>query len=206
MNEENNNVSEKQNTQPMINTEAVKSKVNNLVEKVKKGFNYYIENIKTDKKLMIGTGVTVVVVILLFALLFINPSKSIVKKYAKAMVNYDAKTIVKISHEDMIDAMEEYLTVDYEEMLEEKFEEFEDNDIEYKKYKIDKDYKKYDKDDVEDLAENLEDMYDIEEKDVTAARRYTIRFEIDEDGDKEKEKVKVVVAKIKGKWYFIGEE
>lgn len=208
-NQNNNVVQETTNTQPMINTEAVKANANNLVEKVKGGLNYYTTNIKNDKKLMIGTGVVVLVVVLLFALLFVNPSKSVAKKYANAMVKYDAKAIVEITHEDMIKSMEEYLEYldqDYEEMLEESFEELEDSDIEYKSYKIDGDSKKYDKDDLEELAETLEDSYDIDEKDVTAARRYTIRFEIDEDGDDEEEKVKVVVAKIKGKWYFIGEE
>lgn len=196
--------------QPIVNTEAVKANFNNLVSKVKEGFNYYKANIKTDKNLMIGTVVAVVVIVLVFFLLFVNPAKSVAKKYAKAMVNYDAEAIVEITHKDMIDSMEDYLEYagydDYEEMLEDSFDKLEDEDYEYKSYKIDGDYKKYDKDDVEDIAEEWEDAYDIDEKDVQAVRRYTIKFEVDEDGDDETEKVKVLIAKIDGKWYFMGEE
>ena len=196
--------------QPMVNTDAIKAKANNLMGKAKDGLNYYKANIKTDKKLMGGTVIAVVIVLLLFLLLFVNPSKNVVKKYAKAMVNYDAKAIVDITHDDMVDSMEKLLKYsdydDYEEMLEAAFEELEDNDYEYKSYKIDGDYKKYDKDDVEDIAEEWEESYDINEKDVQAVRRYTIKFKVDDDGDDDTEKVKVLVAKIKGKWYFMGEE
>lgn len=191
--------------QPIINTNAVKEKANNLLGKAKEGINYYKGNIKNDRNLQIGTGVVVLVLVLLFALVFINPAKAVVKKYAKAMVNYDAKAIVEITHEGQIDVIEKVYD-DYEEMLEKGFETLEDADYEYKSFKIDGDYKKYDKDDVEEMAEEWEEAYDIDEKDVQAVRRYTVEFKVDDDGDEDKEKVKVLVAKIDGKWYFMGEE
>ncbi len=198
------NVSVETNQQ-IINTDAAKAKANELIEKAKKGINYYKENIKTDKKLQIGTGIVVLVLVLFLLLGLMNPSKSVAKKYAEAMLDYDAKAMVKLTHEDMIDYYDDMFD-DYEEMLEEGFEELEDEDIEYKSYTIDGDYKKYDDKDLRKFAKQLDTIYDIDRDSVKEVRRYTIKFKIDNDGDKDTEKEKVLVAKIDGKWYFVGTE
>ncbi len=191
--------------QQIINKDAAKAKANELLEKAKNGINYYKENIKTERKLQIGTGIVVLVLVLFLLLGLMNPSKNVAKKYAKAMVNYDAKTIVKITHEDIIDYYEDIVD-DYEEMIEEGFEELEDEDIKYKSYKVDGDYKKYDDKDLRKFAKQLDTLYDIDRDSVKEVRRYTIRFKVDNDGDKDTEKEKVLVAKIDGKWYFVGTE
>lgn len=50
------------NNQPVVNTEAIKVKANELLDKAKSGINYYKANIKTDKRLIGGTvGVVAVV-------------------------------------------------------------------------------------------------------------------------------------------------
>lgn len=194
------------NSQQMVNTEALKGKANELVTKAKSGFNYYKDNIKTDKRLIAGTVGVVAVVVLLILLLFVNPSKSVVKKYAEAMLDYDAKEIVSITHEDMIDYFEDLTDKDYKDMLKDSFDLLKDSGYKYKEYEIDSDYKKYDKDDVEDIAEEWDDSYGIDEKSVKAVRRYTVKFKVSKDGKRDTKKMKILVAKIDGKWYYMGEE
>lgn len=197
------------NNQPVVNTAAVKAKTNELMGKAKTLFATYKEKLKTDKKVLYGSiGVGAVVVILLVFLIantMFNPAKSVVRKYANAMVDMDAKEIVELFHEDYLD--NGYFDEDdLEDLLDSGFEELKDDDFAYKKFKIDNDYKKYDKDDLEELAEELEETYDIDEDDVQEARRYTIEFIVDDDGDKDEEKTKIVIVKIKGKWYLTLEQ
>ena len=206
--------------QPIVNTEAVKAKTSelagkaknvagNVADKTKNIFAAYKEKLKTDKRVLygsIGVGAVVVVLLLVFIITTLfDPAKAVVRKYANAMVDMDAGKIVELYHEDYLE--NGYFDEDgMEEMLDAAFEALEDKDYYYKKFKIDSDYKKYDKDDVEDLAEALEESYDIDEKDVQAARRYTIRFTVDDDGDKDDEKIKITVVKIDGKWYLTNED
>lgn len=194
------------NNQPVVNTEAIKVKANELLDKAKSSINYYKANIKTDKRLIIGTVGVVAIVVLLILLLCVNPSKSVVKTYAEAMLDYDAKQIVSITHEDMIDYFEDLTDKDYKDMLKDSFEMLKDAGYKYKEYEIDNDYKKYDKDDVEDISEEWDDDYGIDEKSVKAVRRYTVKFKVSVDGERDTKKVKILVAKIDGKWYYMGEE
>lgn len=196
--------------QQIVNTDAAKAKVNDLVGKAKGGVEYYTANIKTDKRLMIGTAIAVVVVVLLGVLLFSNPSKSIAKKYAEAMLEGDAEIMMSILHEDYIEYIEDNLPeyTDYddaEEMFEEIFDERKDEDIEYLSYEITDVKTDYDKDDVEDVADHLNELYDIDEDSVKNVARYTIKFEVEYDGDDETEKEKVFIVKIDGKWYYFGQ-
>lgn len=192
-------------SQPIVNTEAAKAKVNDLVAKAKGGLDYYKNNIKTDKKLWAGTGVAALVLIIILLLIFTSPAKGVVKKYAQAMKNYDAEKMATLFHKDMIEERwdDSDELVDY---YEDFFESKEDADYKVTGFKIDGDYKKYDEDDLEDYAEYLDEYFGINEKDVKEIRRYKIEFEVDDDGDEDTEKEKVLVAKIKGKWYLVGTE
>lgn len=189
----------------LVNTVAIKEKTGVVVEKVKGWFNYYKNNIKTDKKLWAGTAGVVVVIILLIALLFVNPSKSVVKKYAEAMMDYDAEAIVKITHKEVIDFYDDMFD-DYEDFLEDSFADLEDEDTVYKEYEIESDYKVLNKNKTEDYAEAWDDAYGIDEDSVKEIRRYTVKFKVSYDGERETVKEKVLVAKIGGKWYFMATE
>lgn len=189
----------------LVNTDAIKEKTGVVVEKVKGWFNYYKNNIKTDKKLWAGTAGVVVVIILLIALLFVNPSKSVVKKYAEAMMDYDAEAIVKITHKEVIDFYDDMFD-DYEDFLEDSFADLEDEDTVYKEYEIESDYKVLNKNKTEDYAEAWDDAYGIDEDSVKEIRRYTVKFKVSYDGERETVKEKVLVAKIGGKWYFMATE
>ncbi len=189
----------------VLNTETLKEKANVVVEKVKGGFNYYKGNIKTDKRLWAGTAGVVVVIVLLIALLFVNPSKGVVKKYAEAMMDYDAEAIVKITHKEVIDFYDDKFD-DYEDFLEDSFSTLEDADTVYKEYEIDSEYKVLNKNKTEDYAEAWDDAYGIDEDSVKEIRRYTVKFKVSYDGERETVKEKVLVAKIGGKWYFMATE
>ncbi|MGN1371702.1 MAG: hypothetical protein ACI4XM_05470 [Candidatus Coprovivens sp.] len=184
----------------------IKEKAILAFNKIKEAFNYYKNNIMTDKRLIIGTVAFVAVIVLLVILLFVNPSKSVAKQYADAMVEYDAKAIVNITHKDVIDYFEDFYGDDYKDYLKDYFDQLEDSKYKYREYELSDDYKKYDKDDVEDFAEDWDDLYGLDEKSVSAVRRYTIKFKVSNDGKRDTIKVKVLVAKIDGKWYFMGEE
>lgn len=207
--EQNSNQQPAANSQQIVNTEAAKAKANELVGKAKDGVEYYKKNIKTDKKLWIGTAVVALVVILLLVSLMGGSGKGAAKKYANAMVKGDAEAMMSVFHEDYVEAMEDYLEYtdydDVEEMLEASFEEREDEDIEYKSYEITDVKKDYDKDDIEDVAEYLNEAYDIDEDSVKNVVRYTIKFEYEVDGDDETEKEKAFFVKIGSKWYYFGE-
>lgn len=189
----------------LVNTDAIKEKTGVVVEKVKGWFNYYKNNIKTDKRLWAGTAGVVVVIILLIALLFVNPSKGVVKKYAEAMMDYDAEAIVKITHKEVIDFYDDMFD-DYEDFLEDSFADLEDEDTVYKEYEIESDYKVLNKNKTEDYAEAWDDAYGIDEDSVKEIRRYTVKFKVSYDGERETVKEKVLVAKIGGKWYFMATE
>lgn len=204
---ENNEVKNEQanNKAPLVNTGVIKEKAGVVVEKVKGWFNYYKDNIKTDKKLWAGSAGVVVVIILLIALLFANPSKGVVKKYAEAMMDSDAEAIVKITHKEVIDFYDDMFD-DYEDFLKDSFSELEDEDTVYKEYEIESDYKVLNKNKTEDYAEAWDDAYGIDEDSVKEIRRYTVKFKVSYDGERETVKEKVLVAKIGGKWYFIATE
>lgn len=204
---ENNEVKNEQanNKAPLVNTGVIKEKAGVVVEKVKGWFNYYKDNIKTDKKLWAGSAGVVVVIILLIALLFANPSKGVVKKYAEAMMDSDAEAIVKITHKEVIDFYDDMFD-DYEDFLKDSFSELEDEDTVYKEYEIESDYKVLNKNKTEDYAEAWDDAYGIDEDSVKEIRRYTVKFKVSYDGERETVKEKVLVAKIGGKWYFMATE
>ena len=199
--EQNSNQQPAADNQQIVNTEAAKAKANELVGKAKEGVEYYKKNIKTDKKLWIGTAVVALVVVLLLVSLMGGSGKSVVKKYAKAMMNGDTETMLKIRHEDYLNKLEDYYD-DAEAYYDEMFEELEDSDTEIKGYEITDVKKDYDKDDIEDVAEMLDEYYDIDEDSVKNMVRYTIKWDLEIDGDDETEKEKVLVIKIDGKWYL----
>ncbi len=203
-----NNQQQAVGNQSIINTDAVKAQTNKLLDGVKNVENELNQKIKTDKRvlyiLIAGAFVVFIIGVIFVSNILFSPAKSAVKTYLNAMKNYDAKKIVKCYHPKMVETMEDYLTSydDLIEYYEDYFDEKKDDDYKILSYEIDNDYKKYDKDDIEDLAETLEDSYDINEKDVKDARRYSVKIKVDDDGDKDTEKSKIVVVKIKNKWYI----
>lgn len=186
------------NNQPMVNTEAVKAKANQVAGKAKGFANDYVQKVKTDKKYMIVTAVVVVLVLVLLFGKMLMPGSGVVRSYMSGMKKFNAEKIVKLYHEDMYEDEDDEI-----DELEERFEEYEDEDYKITSYKI-RECEKYSKDEVEDLAESLESYYDIDEDDVKAARKYWVRYKYDEDGDKGIAYRSVVVVKIEGKWYLMG--
>ena len=190
--------------QPMVNTDAVKAranqvagKANEVAGKAKNWATDYVQKVKTDKKCMVITAVVVVVVLLLLFGKMLMPGYGVVNSYMNGMKKFNAEKIVKLYHEDMYEDEDDEI-----DELEDRFDEYEDDDYKITGFKI-RECEKHSEDEVEDLAETLESYYDIDEKDVTAARTYYVKYTYDEDGDKGLSYRSVTVVKIEGKWYLM---
>ena len=190
--------------QPVVNTEAVKvranevaGKANEVAGKAKGWATDYVQKVKTDKKYMVITAVVVVVILLLLFGKMLMPGYGVVNSYMNGMKKFNAEKIVKLYHKDMYDDEDDEI-----DELEERFEGYEDDDYKITGFKI-RECEKYSKDEVEDLAETLESYYDIDEDDVQAARTYYVKYTYDEDGDKGLSYRSVTVVKIEGKWYLM---
>lgn len=188
--------------QPIVNTEALKAQAGNLANNAKNGVNAFVEKVKTDKGVMIGSIVGVVLVVLLVVMVgskLLNPSYNVVNKYMSGMKKQNAEKISKLYHEDIIEASYDGEIDDLIDELEEEFEEMEDEDTKITGYKI-RECKKYSEDELDDLADYMEEYMDIDAKDVKAARKYFVRVNYDVDGEKDLSYQSVVVIKIGNKW------
>jgi hypothetical protein len=164
--------------------------------------NGVVDKLKTNKPLMIGAiaGVAVVaVLVIVLGASLLNPSKNVVSKYMSGMKSFNAEKIAKLYSEEMLEAQYDGDRDDLVDELEEQFEEYEDEDYKITGYKI-RECETYSEDELEDLAETLEEYYDIDEKDVKAAKKYFVRVNVDEDGEKNIRYNSVTVIKIKNKW------
>lgn len=190
--------------QPVVNTEAVKAranqvagKANEVAGKAKVWANDYVKKVQTDKKYMVGTAVVVVVVLLLLFGKMLMPGYRVVNSFMNGMKKFDAEKIVKLYHKDMYDDEDDEI-----DELEDRFDNYEDDDYKITGFKI-RECDKYSKDELEDLAETLETYYDIDEDDVQAARTYYVKYTYNDDGDKGLSYRSVTVVKIEGKWYLM---
>ena len=164
--------------------------------------NGVVDKLKTNKPLMIGVSAGIAVVAVLVIVLvasLLNPSKTVVSKYMSGMKSFNAEKIAKLYSEEILEAQYDGDIDDLVDSLEEQFEEYEDEDYKITGYKI-RECENYSEDELEDLAESLDEYYDIDEKDVKAAKKYFVRVNVDEDGEKNIRYNSVTVIKIKNKW------
>lgn len=188
--------------QPIVNTDAIKAQAGNLANNAKNGVNTFIEKLKTDKGVMIGTIIGVVLVLLLVLMVgskLLNPSYNVVNKYMSGMKKQNAEKISKLYHKDIIEAEYDGEIDELIDDLKENFEEMDDQDTKVTGYKI-RECKNYNDDELEDLADYMEEYMDIDSKDVKAAKKYFVRVNYDVDGDKDMSYTSVVVVKIGNKW------
>lgn len=188
--------------QPIVNTTALKAQAGNLANNAKAGVNNLIGKVKGDKKNMVIAIVAVVVVALVLVMggaNFLSPSASIVNKYMSGMKSGNAKKIAKLYHKDIIENRYDGDIDDLIDELEEEFEEQEDEDYKILSYKV-RECEKFSEDELEDLAETFETLFDIDEDDIKAARKYFVRVTVDNDGEKNIGYQSVTVVKIGNKW------
>lgn len=115
------------------------------------------------------------------------------------MKNGKADKIVKLYHEDIIEARYDGDEDELIESIEEDLEEMEDEDTVVKGYKI-RDCETYSEDELEELAEYMDEYLDINEDDVKSAKKYFVKVDLDEDGERNIDYMTVVVVKIGNKW------
>lgn len=186
------------NSQPIVNTAAANAKVNELTGKAKGVANNFVGKLKSDKRVLIATVVVVVVLLVLLSTGFriLSPSYWTANAYMSAYKKMDAEKIVSLQHKDLYEDEDDEI-----DELEDRFDALEDDDYKITSYKF-RECEKYSEDELEDLAERLEEYYDIDEKDVQAARTYYIRVKSKTDDEKDIGYRAVTVVKIEGKWYL----
>ncbi len=133
--------------------------------------------------------------------------KSLVGDYVEAMNDCDAEKMLDALPKEYIDYMEDQgideddLIDELEYYLELMFEELEDeygDDIKIT-YKITEN-KKMDKDDLEDLQDEYDEMdYDI---DIEEARELEVELTIKGDDDKDTDDLDLIIIKVDGEWYM----
>ncbi|MBQ8659229.1 MAG: hypothetical protein IJ475_00110 [Bacilli bacterium] len=191
------------NSQPIVNTDALKSKAGDVAGKAKNVAGDLVEKIKSDKIVLVAVVVLAAVVLFAvgsFVVKIMQPGYGVVNSYMKGMVKFDAEKIAKLYHEDMYG--EDKDLDDMVDSLEDSFEYYEDEDYKFLSYKI-REAEVYSEDELDDLAEELEEDYDIDEDDVQAARDYYVRYKMDADGEENLSYRSVTVVKIDGKWYLL---
>lgn len=188
--------------QPIVNTDALKAQAGNIANNAKAGVNTFVEKVKTDKGLMVGVIVGVVLVVLLVVMVgskLLNPAYNLTNKYMKIVKKGDEEKIVKVYSEEMLEALYDGEKDELEDDFKDTMEELEEEDVVIKSYKI-RECETYSEDQLEDLAESFETLYDIDEDDVKAAKRFHVKLVLDIDGEKTIEYETVTVVKVGKKW------
>ena len=185
--------------EPIVNTEALKSKAGDVAGKAKGFANELASKMKGDKVTLVAVGaLAVIVLVFLVSYIgnFIAPGHSVVRSYYSAYKKEDAEKMVKFFHKKFYDD-EDDLIEDYED----EFEDMEDEDYKILKAKV-VESQKYSEDTLEDFAETLDSYYDIDEDSVEAVKDVYVRLVIDNDGENMVKYVSETVVKIDGKWYL----
>lgn len=176
-------------------------------------------------------GIVVVAVVLLLLLLLPKNPDNIVKNYGEAIINSDAKALVKDFHPEMVEYIEDKMkdmkkNLDDEELEQVKdietvedlaeymFDMFEE-DVKFKSYEIDEDHEEFKPgDDIKFAGEEIEsdeileelDEYGIDKKDIDSFMIYSIEITVEEDGEEDSEEFLVLLAKCGNKWYLVMDE
>ena len=153
-----------------------------------------------------GAAIVVAVAVLLFVLLGGRSEKAVVKKLVNGVTKGNAKSIVALVPDKVIEEVCDIQDMTKKELTEDLDDELDDlldniNDM-YDKWKIT--YKITDTDDYSNkelkrLKESYDDNYDVKVKD---AKKLSVKLTLEADGDKEKTTVTVPVIKVGGSWYL----
>ncbi len=166
-------------------------------------------NFKVNPKVIIAAVVGVLAVVILVTLLFGgNSPTKVVDKFMAAVVDADAKGMMKQVSDDVIDYMMEEEDMDKDDWndqlddlsdnMKDMYEQMEDYYDGKVKITYDvKSEKDLDEDELEDLQDYYEDKYDIKVKDAKTVKvKVTTKC-----GDyKDSNTMELVVVKIGGKW------
>jgi hypothetical protein len=136
---------------------------------------------------------------------FMDGAKDVADQYAYGMKTFSAETIVDLYKEEMI--LESYnskkeMIKDYEEM----FEELKDDYYRIEDYEISDNFKIFKDEEFKYKQDQLYEYYGIDKKLIEQIRLYTVKYECNEDGEEKNTEQGILVARIDGKWYYIGNE
>lgn len=164
------------------------------------------------KKLFIIIGAAaaaiVAAIVVFFCFFYGNSPEAVAEKFATALAEYDAESLVECVPDFMIEeAAEQYdVSADRDAVakaIQETYDENIDDDDMPKDFKvlgtvISEDY--FDQEDKEDFIKECKEYYDVVVEDVCVVEvNYTAVF----DGEEETEYMDVTCAKIDGTWYVM---
>ena len=163
--------------------------------------------LKNQKTIMIIIPIAVVilcVMVLIVAKAF-NGAGNVVNKYAQGMMEFDSKKIVSLYDNQMIsesyDSRED-MVKDYDEM----FKYLKEDYYKINNYIIDSKYNKLEGKEFNSKLNELVEHYKYKKKDVEEIRLYKVTFECDVNGTIKEVEHNIFVSKIKGEWFYIGND
>lgn len=135
--------------------------------------------------------------------------KAVAEDFAKGFKDLDAKKIIGLMHDDVVEQAAEEEDMDKDEFIEEfqdsldEIKEEVEEDYNWKKIKYEiGDDDDLDDDDLEELNEQYEDL-DLE---IKEAKKVEITFTtpaVDKDEDDKEESFEIIVGKIDKSWYLV---
>ncbi len=159
--------------------------------------------------LIVGCVAVLAVVILLVSLLFGGGSyKKPIKRLMAGIQKEDPEKVMDAFPEEMIDEITDMQNATKRELGNELIDTFRsmldlDKGDKLKiSYKI-TDTAKYDRDELEDLRDDLDSYYDIDAKDIKAAKEVDVEIKLKSGKDKEESEDTLTVVKIGRKWYIV---
>lgn len=163
--------------------------------------------LKNQKTVMVIIPIVVVMicVVVLIAVKLFNGAGNVVTKYAQGMMEFDSEKIVSLYDDKMVsesyDSIED-MVKDYDEM----FKYLKEDYYKINNYVIDSKYNKLEGKDFNSKLNELVEHYKYKKRDVEEIRLYKVTFECDVDGSIKEVEHNIFVSKIKGEWFYIGND
>ncbi len=162
---------------------------------------------KKPNIVLIGAAAIIVAVaVLLFVLLGGRSQKDVVKKLVNGVTKGDAKSIVALIPNEVLEEACDEMDMDKEDLIDELDDTLDDMlewlDDEYDKWKITykvKDTDDYSKKERNSIIDDYDDEYDIKVKDAT---RIKVKFTMQADDDEDSTTISIPVIKVGKSWYL----
>ena len=156
----------------------------NIWKLIKKPFvNFYKKNKDNQLAKVIMISVVAIIVIVMFALMFLSNATSVVKTYSKGLVNYNVNKMYSVINSNYIKEIEDSSSIVVKESLQESITTLKQNKKDYKSFKIIDSYKlgTYEK----SVLLSTMKIYarSMDESKIKDAKRYLVKFEIENDGN-----------------------
>ena len=156
----------------------------NIWKLIKRPFvNLYKKNKDNKYAKVVAIAVISILLIIIVALILKGGSTSVVKSYSKGLVNYNVDKMYSVINSNYIKEIEDSSSIVVKESLQESITTLKQNKKDYKSYKIIDSYKlgSYEK----SVLLSTMKIYarNMDESKIKDAKRYLVKFEIENDGN-----------------------